>query len=122
MIKKFDEFVNEGLFGAFKARNQIVKLQGAVVDEYEKMIENDPKKFKSASDLLKAVEGFAQQTYKKIVTSEDAMSFNQWWEDFVKAQLYMLDKTVFAGKDGDDKNNDHKKEDDEVDDFYDEYK
>jgi hypothetical protein len=45
---------------------------------------------------LKAVEKFAQEAYKKIVKSEDALSFEDWWEGFAIAHVNMLDKTVFA--------------------------
>ena len=97
-IKTFDEFTNkldEGLFDMFKTRKQIVKLQGAVVDEYEKLIEENPKKYKDSKSVLNDVKKFAEDAYNKIITSEDAISFNQWWEDFEKAHTYLLDSTIF---------------------------
>lgn len=100
MIKSFEEFKNtnaldEGLFDVFKTRKQITKLQSVVVDEYEKMLSANPKKFKDAESVLKSVEGFANKAYKKIVTAEDALSFDQWWKNFTKAHIYLLDSTVF---------------------------
>jgi hypothetical protein len=100
MIKSFEEFKNtnaldEGLFDVFKIRKQITKLQGVVVDEYEKMLSTNPKKFKDAESVLKSVEGFAYNAYKKIVTAEDALSFDQWWKNFKKAHTYLLDSTIF---------------------------
>jgi hypothetical protein len=100
MIKSFEEFKNtnaldEGLFDVFKTRKQITKLQGVVVDEYEKMLSANPKKFKDAESVLKSVEGFAYNAYKKIVTAEDALSFDQWWKNFKKAHTYLLDSTIF---------------------------
>ena len=101
-IKSFEQFsselnhIDEGLFDAFKARKEIVKLQGVVTDEYEKLLQEDPKKYKDGKSVLKAVEKFAQEAYKKIVKSEDALSFEDWWEKFVKSNAYMLDNTVFG--------------------------
>lgn len=105
MIQSFEQFkennsesVNEGLFDAFKIRKQIVKLQGTVVDEYERLIEEDPKRFRSGRDVLAAVEEFASKAYKEIVTTKGALSFSQWWTDFKKAHTYMLDRTIFNVK------------------------
>jgi hypothetical protein len=102
MIKTFEQYkqesMNEGLFDAFKTRKQIVKLQGTVVDEYEKLIEEDPKRFRSGSDVLAAVKQFASKAYDEIVTAEGALSFSQWWADFEKAHTYMLDRTIFNVK------------------------
>ena len=100
MIKTFEQFKNntpveEGLFGAFKARKQILEVQSQVVDAYEKLIEENPKKFKDGKSVLKAVESFAQDLYKKIVTEESALTFAQWWKEFEKANAYMLDRTIF---------------------------
>lgn len=95
MIKTFDEFINEGLFGAIKGKKQILKVQGLVADEYERLIQEDPSKFKDGKSVLKAVEAFAADAYKKTVTAEDALTFEQWWKDFTKAHIYMLDNTVF---------------------------
>lgn len=100
MIKTFDEFnnsspVEEGLFGAFRARNQILKVQGLVMDEYEKMIQKDPKRFTDGKSVLKAVERFAYKAYKEIVTEETALTFSQWWEEFEESQSRFLDRTIF---------------------------
>jgi hypothetical protein len=100
MIKSFEEFkntnvLNEGLFDVFKIRKQITKLQSVVVNEYEKMLSTNPKKFKDAESVLKSVESFAYNAYNKIVTAEDALSFEQWWKNFKKAHTYLLDSTIF---------------------------
>ena len=101
-IKTFEQFknenkpMNEGLLNAIKARKEILKLQSVVCDEYEKLLQEDPKKYKDGKSVLKAVEKFAQEAYKKIVKSEDALSFNDWWENFEKSNSYMLDNTVFG--------------------------
>ena len=102
-IKTFDEFnnntpVEEGLFGAFRARKQILEVQSQVVEAYEKLIEKDPKRFNSGKSVLKAVESFAYDLYKKTVTEETALTFSQWWEEFEKAHTYMLDRTIFNTK------------------------
>lgn len=97
-IKTFDEFTNkldEGLFDMFKTRKQIVKLQSAVVDEYERLIDENPKKYKDGQSVLNDVKAFANKAYDKIVNSEDAISFNQWWESFEKAHANLLDSTIF---------------------------
>ena len=56
-IKSFEEFkndnsvkpevetVDEGLINAIKARKEILKLQSVVCDEYEKLLQNNPKKY-----------------------------------------------------------------------------
>lgn len=105
MIQTFEQFkqnnteaIHEGLLDALKTRKQIVKLQGTVVDEYERLIEEDPKRFRNGSDVLKAVKQFASKAYDEIVTSEGTLSFAQWWEDFEKAHTYMLDRTIFNVK------------------------
>ena len=100
MIKTFDQFtqqptIEEGLFDAIKGRKQIIEVQGLVADAYEKLIEENPKKFNSGKAVLTAVADFARETYKKTVTAENALTFAQWWEEFSKAHIYMLDKTVF---------------------------
>ena len=103
MIKTFDEFNNsntieEGLLDKLKARKQILEVQGIVADEYEKLIQDEPKRFNSGKSVLQAIKSFAMDTYKKVVTAEGALTFSQWWEEFSKAHEYMLDKTVFNTK------------------------
>ena len=100
MIYNFEEFndnklIREGVFNVLKARRQIMKLQGEVIDEYEKLIDENPKKFNDGKSVLKAVEDFARQKYKEIVNADGAMSFSQWWKDFERANSYMLDRTIF---------------------------
>lgn len=103
MIKTFDEFNNsstieEGLFDKLKARKQILEVQGIVADAYEKLIQDEPKRFNSGKSVMKAIKSFALDTYKKVVTAEGALTFSQWWEEFAKANEYMLDRTVFNTK------------------------
>jgi hypothetical protein len=101
-IKTFEQFknenkpMNEGLIDMLKARKEILKLQSVVCDEYERLLQENPKKYKDGKSVLKAVEKFAQEAYEKIVKSEDALSFSQWWEKFEKSNSYMLDNTVFG--------------------------
>jgi hypothetical protein len=100
MIKTFDEFNNsntieEGLFDKLKARKQILEVQGIVADAYEKLIQDEPKRFNSGKSVMQAIKSFAMDTYKKVVTAEGALTFSQWWEEFAKANEYMLDRTVF---------------------------
>ena len=103
MIKTFDEFNNsstieEGLFDKLKARKQILEVQGLVADAYEKLVQDEPKRFNSGKAVMQAIKSFALDTYKKVVTAEGALTFSQWWEEFAKANEYMLDKTVFNTK------------------------
>jgi hypothetical protein len=103
MIKTFDEFNNsstieEGLFDKLKARKQILEVQGIVADAYEKLVQDEPKRFNSGKAVMQAIKSFALDTYKKVVTAEGALTFSQWWEEFAKAHEYMLDKTVFNTK------------------------
>ena len=103
MIKTFKEFNNsntieEGLLDKLKARKQILEVQGIVADEYEKLIQDEPKRFNSGKSMMQAIKSFALDTYKKVVTAEGALTFSQWWEEFAKAHEYMLAKTVFNTK------------------------
>ena len=101
-IKTFEQFkndnkpTNEGLISAIKSRMEIIKLQGVVCDEYERLLEKDPKKYKDGKSVLNAVEKYAQEAYKKIVKSEDAISFEDWWKPFSKSNAYMLDNIIFS--------------------------
>ena len=100
MIKTFDEFNNastieEGLLDKLKARKQIIEVQGIVANAYEKLIQDEPKRFNNGKAVLQAIKSFAIDTYKKVVTAEGALTFSQWWEEFAKAHEYMLDRTVF---------------------------
>lgn len=100
MIKTFNQFtqsntIEEGLFDAIKGRKQILEVQSQVADAYEKLIQDNPKKFNSGKSVMQAIKSFAQDTYKKVVTAEGVLTFSQWWEEFAKAHEYMLDRTVF---------------------------
>ena len=100
MIKTFDEFNNsntieEGLLDKLKARKQILEVQGLVADAYEKLIQDEPKKFNSGKSVMQAIKSFALDTYKKVVTAEGALTFSQWWEEFEESQIRFLDRTIF---------------------------
>ena len=100
-IKSVEQFsselnhIDEGLFDAFKARKEIIQLQGIVSDEYAKLLNDSPKKYTNGESVLKDIKSFAQDEYNKIVKSEDALSFEDWWESFEKSNAYMLDRTIF---------------------------
>ena len=47
---------------------------------------------------MQAINSFALDTFKKVVTAEGALTFSQWWEEFAKANEYMLDRTIFNTK------------------------
>lgn len=94
-MKDLSEFINEGLFDAFKSMKQFTQLQGAVVDEYEAMINDNPKRYHNGKQVLNLVRSFAMKKYDEIINVEGAMSFNQWWADFSEAHSKLLDRTVF---------------------------
>jgi hypothetical protein len=87
--------LQEGLLDALKARKQITQVQGLVADEYEKLIDENPKKYRSGKQVLDMVWDFAKKTYDEVVDAEGAITFNQWWPEFSKAHANMLDRTVF---------------------------
>lgn len=103
-IKSFEQFsselnhIDEGLFDAFRARKEIIQLQCIVNDEYAKLLNDSPKKYTNGESVLKDIKNFAQDEYNKIVKSENALSFEDWWESFEKSNAYMLDKTVFLNE------------------------
>ena len=82
-IKKYDEYsANEGLVSALKAKTQIAKVQGAVFDKAYELIEKNPGKYKEGKQLLSEIEQDAKELYKKTVTAEDALTADEWWEEF----------------------------------------
>ena len=100
MIKTFEELNNsntieEGLLDKLKARKQILEVQGIVADAYEKLIQDEPKRFNSGKSVMQAIKSFALDTYKKVVTAEGALTFSQWWEEFEESQIRFLDRTIF---------------------------
>lgn len=94
-MKSLTQSIQEGLFDIFKSMKQFTKLQGEVVDEYEKLINDNPKRYYSGKSVMDHVRKFAMDKYDEIITVDDAMTFNQWWSEFSKAQTNMLDRTVF---------------------------
>ena len=94
-MKDIKEFIDEGLFDVFKSMKQFTKLQGAVVDEYEALIDKNPKRYRYGKQVLNMVYDFAKKKYDEIITVDGAMSFNQWWTDFSEAHSRLLDRTIF---------------------------
>lgn len=94
-MKDIKEFMNEGLFDVFKSMKQFTQLQGAVVDEYEAMINDNPRRYHNGKQVLNLVRNFAIKKYDEIIKVDGAMTFDQWWTDFSEAHSRLLDKTVF---------------------------
>lgn len=95
-MKELKEYLNEDLLDAIKLRKQITELQGRVEQEYEAELENNPNKYRSGKQLLNAVYSKAQELYDEIVTLKDqAISFNDWWKQYEKANSHFLDMTIF---------------------------
>lgn len=94
-MKSLKQSIQEGLFDVFKSMKQFTKLQGVVVDEYEKLISKNPKRYYSGKQVMDQVRKFAMDKYDEIITANDAMSFNQWWPEFSEAHANLLDRTVF---------------------------
>ena len=104
-IKSFEEFnkdnstpSEEGLLNAINARKEIIQLQCAVCDEYENLLKKNPEKYKNGASVLRDVEDFAKKAYAKIVKTEGALSFEDWWEGFSQSNARMLEKTVFLNE------------------------
>ena len=87
--------VEEGIFDGFKLRKQFAQLQGAVTDEFEKLIEENPKKYRKGEDVMRAVEYDAQKMYDEYITMDGAISFREWWGQFSKANAHFLNMTTF---------------------------
>lgn len=90
-----NEALNEGMFDGFKIRRQIVELQGAVADLYEEMLEKNPNKFRSGRDVMMFVKNDASKLYDKIIKTEGAISFNDWWKEFSTVHSNRLDRFFF---------------------------
>lgn len=96
--KTIDESaVNEGLIGAIKARKQIVNLQGTIADAIDKLIEDNPKKYNSGQDVMNAIAKFAKEKYEEMVTEEDAISYDEWWKSYSKANIALYDRILKQG-------------------------
>lgn len=96
--KTIDESaVNEGLIGAIKARKQIVNLQGTIADAIDKLIEDNPKKYNSGKDVMNAIAKFAKEKYEEMVTEEDAISYDEWWKSYSKANIALYDRILKQG-------------------------
>ncbi len=90
--------VQEGIFDVFKMRKQFTQLQGAVTDEFEKLIEENPKRYRNGKQVMDAVSNDAYKLYKQFITMDGAMSYNQWWKEFSEANARFLDMTTFKMK------------------------
>ena len=76
-MKKLSQ-LNEGLFAALKINGQIAKTQGAI-DSYFKEHSDEYKDIESIKRDLKKI---ASEEYKKYVTHEDAIDFqNQYFSE-----------------------------------------
>ena len=93
-MRSLSEYINEGLISAFKAQWQTTKVQGELIDLAEKMIEENPDKYRRGADVLKDLEGDAKKLYAQYVTVDDALDFNQWWKEFFKSASNMLDRMM----------------------------
>lgn len=95
MIKKFDEFINEGLFDKLNGKKQIAEFQSYIIRACEKMIiQHLPDKYSSGKEILENIKPFAEKKYKEIVTASFAASFDKWWKEFTKYYEEILDETV----------------------------
>lgn len=74
-MKSLSQYLNEGLFDAFKIMKQFTMLQADVTAKYESgEIKNEH-----------ALENYAHSVFKNYITNDKAMSFRDWWPDFWKA-------------------------------------
>lgn len=98
-LKESQKQTNEGLLDVFKVRKQITKLQGLVQDKIDKELEENPKKYRDGRSVLEAVKSFAKEAYDKTIENkEEAISFDDWWPNYAKANINMLNATVFNVK------------------------
>ena len=99
-MKNLSEFtkdnLNEGLFDAFKVRKQFTELQGKLQDMIDVELEKNPKKYRSGKQLMDVFKSDAQDLYDKVIIMKDeAMSFNDWWDNYSKANANFYDSTIF---------------------------
>lgn len=94
-MKDLMDKLNEGLLDGFKLRKLFTQLQGAVADEYERLIDENPKRFRNGKQVLDSVYDFAKKEYDRIITMDGALPFNQWWREFSDAHARVLDRIVF---------------------------
>jgi len=93
-MKPLQEYINESLFGAFKAQWQITKVQGKVFELAERLIKESPEKYRRGADVLRDCESEASKWYKEFVVEPDAMRFGQWWAGFEKSASQALDRMM----------------------------
>lgn len=88
---------NEGLFDVFKVRKQFTELQGALQDVIDQELEKNPKRYRSGKQLMDSMQSEAKSLYNRIITMKDeAMSFDEWWKNYSKANANFYDATIFA--------------------------
>lgn len=77
-----------------KASIQIGYLQYLVNGEMYRLIEKEHK-YTNAQDLMNAIEKFAKEKYKEVVTEKGAMSYEKWWKNFSsKENIAVLDRII----------------------------
>ena len=87
---------NEGLFDVFKVRKQFTELQGALQDVIDQELETNPKRYRSGKQLMDSMHSEAKSLYNRIITMKDeAMSFDDWWKNYSKANANFYDNTIF---------------------------
>ena len=82
-IKKFDEFVSEGLVSSIKASYRMTKMNAFVFDRSAELIEKNPKKYKNAFETLSDIKNDAKKEYDKLMKDlDDVVPFEKWWKEF----------------------------------------
>ena len=96
-IRENTQQTNEGFLDVFKVRKQFTELQGALQDVIDQELEKNPKRYRSGKQLMDSMRSDAQSLYNRIITMKDeAMSFDEWWNNYSKANANFYDATIFA--------------------------
>lgn len=108
-IMNYEEFVNEGLISALKAKSQITKVQGAVLDKAYLLFTKQQKKYdtykdgwKDAEKILNGLETDAKNLFEKTVTAKDAIDKDQWWKEFLPKAVKSVAFICIDDEDDDD--------------------
>ena len=80
-MKSISEYINEGLFSAFKASAQLTKAQGAVFDYFEQHADE----YADINSIRRDLEDVAEKAYKEHVTEPGAIKFKDWFKGFEKS-------------------------------------
>lgn len=95
-MKHLTDTINEGLIDGFKIRKMITQAQHDVIELVDELIEKNPKKYRNGQQVMDAVKLEAFDIYKKTVNHPDAISVDEWWKKFAKANAHVLDMTTFS--------------------------